>query len=172
MSTSGKTSTDQAQGNERNDGMSSVMSVGVRVAGRVPTRVDLRFAGTAEQQLGLSLGTVLVYLRTYLSARTIALGWGEAAAQARSLSPVLPERRRPVMMSGPWTVAAVVRLGGMPAVTSTLMPAQPGQALPTVLRMQVGPVTWELADAAAYTSMLTAWRNAADLLAVPAGEDD
>lgn len=173
MSTPQKTSADQAQGSERNDGLSSVMSVGVRVAGRVPTRVDLRFAGTAEQQLGLSLGTVLVYLRSYLSARTVALGWGEAAAQARSLSPVLPERRRPAMASsGPWTVAAVVRLGGMPAVTSTLLPAQPGHALPTVLRMQVGPVTWELADAAAYTSLLNAWRNAADLLAVHAGEDD
>lgn len=52
------------------------------------------------------------------------------------------------MVSGPWSVAAVVRLAGMPTVTSTLLPAQPGQALPTLLRIQVEPVTWELADAA------------------------
>lgn len=123
MSTSRKTTSKQAQSAAAASGLSSVMNVGVRVAGRVPTRVDLRFAGTAEQQLGLSLGTVLVYLRTYLCARTVALGWGEAAAQARSLSPVLPERRRPAMVAGPWSVAAVVRLAGMPAVTSTLLPA-------------------------------------------------
>ncbi len=59
----------------------------------------------------------------------------------------------------------------MPSVTSTLLPAQPGQALPTLLRTQVGPVTWELADPAGYTSLLNAWRSAADLLAVHAGED-
>ena len=39
-----------------------------------------------------------------------------------------------------------------------------------MLRIQVGPVTWELADAAAYSSMLSAWRIAADLLAAPCGE--
>ncbi|MDQ4115985.1 MAG: hypothetical protein M3235_03380 [Actinomycetota bacterium] len=151
--------------------MSSVMSVGVRVAGRVPTRVDLRFAGTADQQLGLSLGTVLVYLRSHLTARAVALAWGEAAAQARSLSPMLPDRRRPAMVSGPWSVAAMVRMSGIPATNATLLPAQRGHEVPTMLRMQVGPVTWELADAAAYTSLLNAWRTAADLLAVHARED-
>ena len=150
--------------------MSSVMSVGVRVAGRVPTRVDLRFAGTAEQQLGLSLGTVLVYVRTLLAVRSVALAWGEAAPQARSLSPVLAERRRPVAGSGPWSIAAVVRLAGMPRVESVLLPARPGSDLPTMLRMQVGPITWELCDAASYTALLRAWRTAADLLAVEAGE--
>ncbi|MBW0101187.1 hypothetical protein [Pseudonocardia sp. KRD291] len=68
MSTSQKTSTDRGQDIERNDGLSSVMSVGVRVAGRVPTRVDLRFAGTAEQQIGLSLGTVLALAPTFVAS--------------------------------------------------------------------------------------------------------
>lgn len=40
-------------------GAAEVMTVGIRVAGPVPTRTDLRFAGTPEQMLGLSLGTVL-----------------------------------------------------------------------------------------------------------------
>lgn len=145
---------------------SAVMSVGVRVSGRVPTRIDLRFAGTAEQQLGLSLGVVLIYLRSRLTARAVALAWGEAAPQARSLSPMLPDRRRAAMASGPWSVAAVVRMAGIPATNVTLLPAQPGRELPTMLRMQVGPITWELTDAAAYTSLLNAWRTAADLLAV------
>lgn len=171
MSTSHKTITDQAHSIEGPGGLSSVMSVGVRVAGRVPTRLDLRFAGTPQQQLGLSLGTVLVYVSSYLTARTVALAWGEAAAQARSLSPVLPGRRRPAMVSGPWSVAAMVRLGGIPAMNASVVPSLPGRELPTMLRMQVGPVTWELADAAAYTSLLSAWRSAADLLAVHSDDE-
>lgn len=152
-------------------GMSSVSSVVVRVAGRVPTRLDLRFAGTPEQQLGLSLGTVLIYLRLHLTARTVALAWGEAAAQARSLSPVLPPSRRPVVGAGPWSLSALARFAGTPRVETLLMPARPGVGLPTMLRVQVGPLVWELADAAAYTSLLRAWRSAADLLAVHSGEE-
>lgn len=37
---------------------SVVTNVVVRVAGVVPARLDLAHVGTAEQQLGLSLGTV------------------------------------------------------------------------------------------------------------------
>ncbi|MBW0102942.1 hypothetical protein, partial [Pseudonocardia sp. KRD291] len=151
-------------------GVAEVMTVGVRVAGRVPTRVDLRFAGTPEQQLGLSLGSVLIYVPAHLTARTIALAWGQAAPMARSLSPVLPTTRRPVLATGPWATSTMVRMLGTPAVDTMLMPARPGTNLPTMLRIQVGPITWELADAAAYTSVLEAWRTAADLLAVYAGE--
>lgn len=171
MNSSRKIADDTARNTDGTGGLSSVMSVGVRVAGRVPTRVDLRFAGTPQQQLGLSLGSVLVYLSSHLTARTVALAWGDAAPQARSLSPMLPARRRPAMVSGPWSIAAMVRLGGIPAMNATVLPAQPGRELPTMLRMQVGPVTWELADAAAYTSLLTAWRSAADLLAVHSDDE-
>ena len=43
---------------------SAVMSVVVRVAGIVPARLDLSHVGTPEQQLGFSVGTVLVYLNS------------------------------------------------------------------------------------------------------------
>lgn len=152
-------------------GLSSVSAVVVRVAGRVPTRVDLRFAGAQEQQLGLSLGTVLIYLSSHLTARTVALAWGEAAGQARSLSPVLPPSRRPSVVPGPWSLSALARFAGTPRVESLLMPARPGVGLPTMLRVQVGPVTWELADAAAYASLLRAWRTAADTLQIHADDE-
>lgn len=154
------------------EGIAEVMTVGVRVAGRVPTRVDLRFAGTPEQMLGLSVGTVLIYLSSHLTARTVALAWGQAAPIARSLSPVLPAARRPVMGTGPWATSTMVRMFGLPKVDSMLLSPRPGTNLPSMLRMQVGPITWELADAAAYTSLLNAWRTAADVLAVHATEDD
>ncbi|MBC3191675.1 hypothetical protein H7X46_11445 [Pseudonocardia sp. C8] len=145
-------------------GFSSVGSLAVRVAGWVPTRVDLRFAGTPQQQLGLSLGTVLVYMATHLTAHQIAEKWAAAAPAARVLSQSLPRDRRPALSSGPWLVSAMVRFAGAPTVTTDVMTSQPGRDVPTLLRVQVGPVTWELADAVAYTSMLNAWRVAADLL--------
>ncbi|MFC4950179.1 hypothetical protein [Pseudonocardia sp. GCM10023141] len=36
--------------------------------------------------------------------------------------------------------------------------------MPAVLRIAIGPVTWEVVEATAYTSMLRAWRQAARLL--------
>ncbi|RZT83240.1 hypothetical protein EV383_0039 [Pseudonocardia sediminis] len=157
---------------EKAVGVVEVMTVGVRVAGRVPTRTDLRFAGTPEQMLGLSLGTVLIYLNSHLAVRSVALAWGQAAPMARSLSPALPAPRRPVMATGPWSLTTIIRMFGTPSVDTLLLAAQPGTNLPTMLRIQVGPITWDLADAAAYTSLLNAWRGAADLLAATCGETD
>lgn len=44
--------------------------------------------------------------------------------------------------------------------------------MPAVLRIQVGPVTWELCDANANTSILRAWRQAARLLGDNPTEDE
>ncbi|SFO17843.1 hypothetical protein SAMN05216207_103459 [Pseudonocardia ammonioxydans] len=170
-STTSSTVTTETMGEESaGRGFSSVGSIAIRVAGFVPTRVDLRFAGTPQVQLGVSLGTVLVYMSTHLTASTIAQKWASAAPLARGLSQALPVERRAVMASGPWLLSAMVRFAGMPTVNADVMTAQPGRELPTMLRIQVGPVTWELADAVAYTSMLNAWRIAADVLATPGGE--
>jgi hypothetical protein len=140
----------------------AVMAVVVRVAGVVPARLDLSHVGTAEQQLGLSIGTVLVYVHSEITARAVAEGWGKAVVLARSLSPAVAGRRPLVV--GPSTVAAMVRMAGVPRVTAALAPAHLGPDAPTILRVQVGPVTWEVCDATAYTSLLRAWRQAARLL--------
>lgn len=139
---------------------SAVMSVVVRVAGIVPARLDLTHVGTPEQQLGLSVGTVLVYLRSALTARAVAQGWGKAAVLARSLSPAIAGRRP--LMVGPWTVGVIAQLaGGMPQIVSSLVPAHRGPEAVQVLRIPVGPV---VCDTNAYTSLLRAWRQAALLL--------
>ncbi|ALE82476.1 hypothetical protein [Pseudonocardia sp. HH130629-09] len=151
---------------ERRGGAAQVMGFSVRVAGRVPVRLDLRNSGTTERQLGLSLGMVLVYLRTHYTARLVEQAWTEAAPLARSLTPFLAGRRRGVMATGPWSVAAMVQLGGAPKVIASLNETRPGAELPTMLRMQLGPITWDLCDATAYTAMLNGWRSAANLLAV------
>lgn len=149
---------------------SVVTNVVVRAAGLVPVRLDLAHVGTAEQQLGLTLGGVLVYLRAGVTARAIADGWTDAAVAARSLRPAVAGHRPLVI--GPTTVAAMVRYAGSPRVISAFEPARAAGAVPAVLRIQAGPVTWEICDATAYTSMLRAWRQAARLLGDNPTEDE
>lgn len=139
-----------------------VLNVVVRVAGIVPVRLDLSHVGTPEQQLGFSAGTVLVYLRSEITARAVAKGWGEAVVLARTLSPAIAGRRPLVV--GPSAVAAMVRMVGVPKVIAALAPAHLGPGAPWLLRIQVGPLTWEVCDATAYTSLLRGWRQAARLL--------
>jgi len=141
---------------------SSVVNIVVRVAGMVPVRLDLTHAKTVEQQLGLSLGTVLVYLRSGITARAVAEGWGQASALAQPLSPAVVGRR--VLPVGPSVAAAMVQLAGVPKVTTSFAPARAGGTVPAILRVQVGPVTWEVCDATAYACLLRGWRQAARLL--------
>jgi hypothetical protein len=148
---------------ERTDGTGQVIGFSVRLAGRVPTRLDLQHAGTPEAQLGLSAGPVLVYLGSHYTAARIAQSWAAAAPMATSLVPHLSSRRA-VLSAGRWSVAAMVRLGGQATITGGLLPGKPGSELPSILRLRVGPIAWELCDAAAYTTMLAAWRKAAALL--------
>ncbi|MGH3614602.1 MAG: hypothetical protein ACRDRK_18835 [Pseudonocardia sp.] len=149
---------------------SVVMNVVVRVAGTVPTRLDLTHVGTPEQRLGMSLGTVLVYLRSGITARAVAEAWGRASGLGRSLPPALAGRRPLVV--GPSTIGALVQLAGIPQTTAVLVPAHDGPGAPQMLRIGVGPMTWEVCDANAYTSLLRAWRQAARLIEDNPGEDD
>ena len=149
---------------------SAVMAVVVRVAGIVPARLDLTHVGTSEQQLGLSVGTVLIYLRSGVTARAVADGWARAAVLARPLSPAVTGRRPLVI--GPSAVAVMVQMAGVPQVTAEFHPARADGAIPAMLRVQVGPVTWEVCDATAYASLLRAWRQAARLLGDDLGDDE
>jgi hypothetical protein len=113
---------------------------------------------------------VLVYLRTVGTARTIAAGWSRAAVLARSLSPAIAGRRPLVV--GPSTVAAMVQMAGVPQVTAEFEPTRFDGAVPAMLRVQVGPVTWQVRDATAYSSMLRAWRQATRLVGENPTEDE
>ena len=66
----------------------------------------------------------------------------------------------------------MVRLAGLPEVRWAFLPSRAGGAVPAMLRIEVGPVTWEVCDATAYTSMLRAWRQAARLLGENPTEDE
>ena len=149
---------------------SVVTSLTVRAAGLVPARLDLAHVGTAEQQLGLTLGTVLIYIRAGVTARALADAWSGAAVGAQSLAPAIAGRRP--LLIGPSTVGAMIRFAGLPDATWAFMPSRAGGAVPAMLRIEIGPVTWEVCDATAYTSMLRAWRQAARLLGENPTEDE
>lgn len=105
---------------------SAVLKVVVRVAGDIPVRLDLTHAGTREQQLGMSLGTVLIYLRSATTARAVAEGWRTTAMLARPLSPILTGRRP--LQPGPSTAGVLVRLAACPRCTRRSSP--PSAAAP------------------------------------------
>ncbi|ALL79295.1 hypothetical protein AD006_28675 (plasmid) [Pseudonocardia sp. EC080610-09] len=146
-------------------GVAALTSLVVRVAGHVPTGLDLRHAGTPEQQLGLTLGGVLVYLRSHHTAQLIDRAWAHAAPMTQSLNPHLVGRRRGIMTTGPWAATALVRIGGSPQLRAALLPATAGHHRPAILRLELGPIAWELCDAASYTALRRAWNTAANLLA-------
>jgi len=149
---------------------SVVTGVIVRVAGVVPVRMDLTHVGTIEQTLGISAGKILIYMRSGITARALTRGWAETSVHAQALRPAIPgQRRLPV---GPSSVAAMVQLGGVPVVRAAVHPAREGGAVPAVLRVQVGPLMWEVCDASAYESLARAWRHAARLLGDNPLDDD
>jgi hypothetical protein len=121
-------------------------------------------------QLGLSLGTVLVYLRTAITAHAVVDGWANTALLARGLAMgVVGKRPMPV---GPSSVAAMVRMGGVPRVTAGWQDAVAGTTVPAMLRIKIGPVTWEVCDSQAYSSLLRGWQQAAHLLDASAPTGD
>jgi hypothetical protein len=60
----------------------------------------------------------------------------------------------------------------VPQVTAEFESARFDGAVPAMLRVQVGPITWQVRDATAYSSMLRAWRQAARLLGDNPTEDE
>ncbi len=90
----------------------------------VPARLDLNHVGTAEQQLGLTVGTVPVYMRSGTTARALAEGWSGAAVLAQSLGPAVAGDA--LLLVGPSTVAAMVRFAGLPRSARPSSPPAPG----------------------------------------------
>ena len=138
----------------------------VRIAGEVPARLDLTHAGDPEQQLGMTVGQVLLYLRSATTAEAVWRGWRQAGALAAQLPPARPGRR--LMTVGPSTACVMVRVSGTPKMLTALQPGRPAAALtpeaPSTLRMTIGPVQWEVCDRTAYATILRAWHRAAVLL--------
>ncbi|MFR9806497.1 hypothetical protein ACL02T_30035 [Pseudonocardia sp. RS010] len=156
------------QDKKKASGFSAAVEVTVRVSGEVPVRVDVTNAGTPEQQVGLTLGSVLIYLRNPGTVRAVVEGWRSANYAAQLLGPSRPVTYHhaglaQVMGS---QVSTLVRLGGIPNVLVAPITRRPGSPVPSHLRMQVGPIVWQVCDWNAYHSIAVGWERAGRLLNV------
>lgn len=147
-------------------GYSAIMGMSVRVSGAVPIRVDAHHIGTPEQEVALTLGSVLVYMRSRQTAAAVVQGWRSAAVAAQCLGPARPLRdHRAALVSVMGSqVSALVRLGGLPTVTAAPVPRQKGTPTPTHVRIQVGPLVWQVCDWNAYERIAEGWRRGLRIL--------
>jgi hypothetical protein len=135
---------------------STITAATIRVAGQVPTDISISHLGTPEQEASLRVGELLIYLRDPHIAGQAAQLWAQAKAATSALPNVIgPSRLHLPIRVG--LVGVIVRLGGDPKCTTTWIPGQPGVAHPAHVRVEVGPVKWEVCDRAAWHSIGRAW---------------
>jgi hypothetical protein len=135
---------------------SAITAATIRVVGQVPTDISLTHLGTPEQEASLRIGELLIYLRDPHIAHQVAQLFGQAKACTSAL-PNVAGVRRANLAPRVGLVGVIVRLGGDPHCDTTWIPGQPGSAHPAHVRVQVGPITWELCDRAAWHSIGAAW---------------
>jgi hypothetical protein len=135
---------------------SAITTATIRVAGQIPTDVSISHLGTPEQEASLRIGELLIYLRDPHIAGQVAQLWFQAKASTSALPNVIgPARVRLPVRVG--LVGVIVRLGGDPRCGTSWMPARPGTLDTSRVRVEVGPIVWEVCDRAAWHSIGRAW---------------
>jgi hypothetical protein len=99
-------------------------------------------------------------LLTYLRDPSVATTVVETCAQARTYTGALPHLAGTSRLHLPvrlGVVGVVVRLGGVPRCTITPVPGRPGVAVPPHVRLEIGPVAFEVCDQVAWLTLGRAW---------------
>lgn len=137
---------------------SAITSAAVRVAGQIPIEISIRHLGTAEQEAGMRMGELLIYVRNAYVAERVANTWRQSRPVCAALPNVagISRLHLPVRVA---LVGMIVRLGGDPACTVQGVPARPGVAEPQHVRIEVGPLAWEVCDRVAWHTITTAWET-------------
>jgi hypothetical protein len=142
-------------------GNTSVQTVTIRAVGKVEGHIDVAHARTPETVVTLVIGSSLIRLYRKDVVHRIRECWQSAAVNLHRL---------PDAVSATWLgptsapVGIVVRIGNDVTTSATLMPAS-GQLVRPYLRIQVGPLVWQVIDRAAYESITPLWDHAHDMLA-------
>jgi hypothetical protein len=142
-------------------GTTTVQTVTIRAVGDVDGHVDVTYAGTPEAIVTVAIGPALIRLYQADVAFRIREGWKAAAVSLHRL-PEAVSTTWAVPVSSP--VGIVVRIGVDVTTTSALVPAT-RQLRRDHLRMQVGPLVWQVLDRAAYRSIVQLWERAEQMLA-------
>jgi hypothetical protein len=135
---------------------SGITAATLRVAGEIPTDVTISHLGSPEQEASLRIGELLVYVRNACVVEHVAELW----SQNRAITSALPHVAGPSRLQLPirvGLVAVVVRLGGRPSCTAGWVAGRPGVAQPPHVRVDIGPVAFEVCDQAAWHTLGRAW---------------
>lgn len=137
---------------------STITAVTVRVAGALPIEVSLRNLGTAEQEASMRMGELLVCVRSPSVAERISQVWTYAKPIVCTLPQLasVGKLHLPVRVS---LVGTIVRFAGYPTCTTVGVPARCGSQQPAHVRIQVGPLAWEVCDQLAWHTITRAWRT-------------
>jgi hypothetical protein len=138
---------------ERGPALVGAWSVSCGVGARL--RVDATHTGTAEAMIGLTLGQLLIYLTSRETLEHYREGWDQGAREVRALPAVV--RQRPVSEEL-GVVSAMFRATGLPSRTVALL-----DCVPPLVRIQLGPLFWQVLDQQSYAEIQRGWHQAATL---------
>jgi hypothetical protein len=134
----------------------AVHEVTIRAVGEVDGHIDVTHAGTREAVVSVSLGPVLARLYSADVAHRIRETWKAAAVYLHRL----PNKAHHLgNASNPAPVGIVIRIGYDVPTSAVLVPAT-SQLATDHLRIQVGPLIWQIMDRAAYRSVVELWERA------------
>ncbi|MGI8817446.1 MAG: hypothetical protein ACR2G2_19770 [Pseudonocardia sp.] len=148
---------------------SAITTATVRVAGQIPVDITINHLGAPEQEASMRLGELLVYVREPAIAAMVATLWRQSQPISAAL-PYVAGTSRLHLPARIGLVGVVARLGGWPPCAVSWVPGRPGVAQPPHVRVEVGPIRWEICDQAAWHTIGRAWSTLHRQLA--AGEPD
>lgn len=135
---------------------SVITAATIRLAGQVPSDLAINHLGTREQEASLRIGELLIYVRDPRTVATITQLWTQKRAATAALPHVIgPSRLHLPVRVG--LVGVIVRLGGEPACTASWVAGRPGVAEPSHMRVEIGPIVWEICDQVAWHTVGHTW---------------
>lgn len=135
---------------------SVITAATIRVAGQVHTDITINHLGTPEREASLRIGELLIYVRDPHIVQSVAEHWVQKRTGTSALPHVIGASRLhlPIRVG---LVGVIVRLGGDPVCTSSWIPGRAGVAEPSHMRVEVGPIVFEVCDQVAWHSIGRAW---------------
>ena len=135
-------------------------AVGITLAlrGWQNTSVKAHDAGSGSARVGVRIGTSLIYLGDYGSARALATAWRSCTAQSASLPRAAPTTV--VVPDGINRPAVSVDIAGQPPMSAAL---HRPRGRPSFISFRVGQLHFHIRDRAALTSVLDAFTKAEHL---------
>jgi hypothetical protein len=135
---------------------SVITAATIRIAGQVPTDISISHLGTREQEASLRIGELLIYVRDPHIVANVAQLFVQKRPATSALPHVIGLSRLhlPVRVG---LVGVVIRLGGNPNCTASRIAGRPGHAEPSHVRVEIGPIAWEICDQVGWHSIGHAW---------------